>query len=195
VIAALDELTPRVDAVIVADQVENRNCGVITDAVRLHLAELAARYPKTVFLADSRAQIGLFRNCFVKPNRSELLTALGIPADRPQARADLIALARRLGAQTERPVFATCGEEGIVYVAGDEVHEIPGVAVSGPIDIVGAGDSTTAGIVAALCAGAAPAEAGRLGCLVASITIQQLGVTGTASPAQVRQRFREAGGC
>jgi len=43
-----------------------------------------------------------------------------------------------------------------------------------------------------LCAGASPAAAARVGCLVASITIQQLGVTGTASPAQVLQRFRES---
>ena len=32
------------------------------------------------------------------------------------------------------------------------------------------------------------------GNLVASITIQQLGTTGTASPAQVRQRWREVCG-
>ena len=35
------------------------------------------------------------------------------------------------------------------------------------------------------------AEAAAFGCLIASITIQQLGVTGTASPEQVRQRWRE----
>jgi sugar/nucleoside kinase (ribokinase family) len=63
--------------------------------------------------------------------------------------------------------------------------------VTGPIDIVGAGDSTTAGIVSALCAGATPADAAHIGCLVASITIQQIGVTGTASPEQVLIRFHE----
>jgi sugar/nucleoside kinase (ribokinase family) len=68
------------------------------------------------------------------------------------------------------------------------------VPVTGPIDIVGAGDSTTAGIVSALCAGATPAQAAQVGCLVASITIQQLGVTGTAHPAQVLERFREGHG-
>jgi sugar/nucleoside kinase (ribokinase family) len=156
------------------------------------LAELAVQYPDKIFFADSRTRIGLFRNCLVKPNRSELLQALGIPAERPHDRAAVISLARRLGERTSRPVYTTCGEEGIVYVDRDAVHEVPGIAVAGPIDIVGAGDSTTAGIVSALCAGAAPAEAGALGCLVASITIQQLGVTGTASPAQVRQRFRES---
>ena len=73
-----------------------------------------------------------------------------------------------------------------------EPQKVPGLKVSGPIDICGAGDSTTAGIVSALCAGASPAQAAHLGCLVASITIQQIGVTGTASPAQVLARFHES---
>jgi sugar/nucleoside kinase (ribokinase family) len=54
---------------------------------------------------------------------------------------------------------------------------------------VGAGDSTTAGIVSSLCAGASLEEAGLVGNLVASITIQQIGTTGTASPEQVLERF------
>lgn len=68
---------------------------------------------------------------------------------------------------------------------------VPTYRVAGEIDIVGAGDSTMAGIAAALCSGASLAEAGLAGCLTASITIQQIGVTGTATPAQLRQRFAE----
>jgi sugar/nucleoside kinase (ribokinase family) len=74
------------------------------------------------------------------------------------------------------------------------VTHVPGYAVAGPIDIVGAGDSTTAGIVCGLCAGATPVEAAALGNLVASITIQQIGTTGTASPEQVIARWREIDG-
>jgi len=59
------------------------------------------------------------------------------------------------------------------------------------VDIVGAGDSTTAGIVPALCAGASPDEAALFGNLAASITVQQIGVTGTANPDQMRERFSE----
>jgi len=39
-------------------------------------------------------------------------------------------------------------------------------------------------------AGASHEQAAAFGNLVASITIQQIGVTGTASPAQVRARWR-----
>jgi sugar/nucleoside kinase (ribokinase family) len=67
--------------------------------------------------------------------------------------------------------------------------EVPAYPVVGPIDTVGAGDSTNAGIVSALAAGADLEQAAAFGCLVASITIQQIGVTGTATPEQIRQRW------
>jgi sugar/nucleoside kinase (ribokinase family) len=46
-------------------------------------------------------------------------------------------------------------------------------------------------MVSALLAGATPVEAGAIGNLVASITVQQLGTTGTASRAQVVNRWHE----
>ncbi|HVW03086.1 MAG TPA: PfkB family carbohydrate kinase, partial [Planctomycetaceae bacterium] len=134
--------------------------------------------------------IGMFRNCAVKPNRHELSGALATSEDSLASIEQLTAGARDLCRRVGGPVFATCGPEGIVYVDAEHEARVPGVRVDGPIDIVGAGDSTTAGIVSALCCGATPAQAAQLGCLVASITIQQLGVTGTASPAQVREQFR-----
>ena len=58
-------------------------------------------------------------------------------------------------------------------------------------DIVGAGDSCSAGITCAMVSGATHEQAAAFGNLVASITIQQIGTTGTASPEQVRQRWGE----
>jgi rfaE bifunctional protein kinase chain/domain len=192
VIARLEALVSRVAAVIVADQVTERNQGVITEAVRSHLALLADRYPQVIFFADSRSHIGLFRNVLAKPNRSELASALGSGSlVETTPLSEVQQAAQSLARITGRAVYTTVGPEGILYVDRETACHIPGVPVTGPIDIVGAGDSTTAGIVAALCAGATPVQAARLGCLVASITIQQIGVTGTASPQQVRARFHE----
>jgi sugar/nucleoside kinase (ribokinase family) len=196
VIAQLAAIANTVNAVIIADQVTERNHGVVTDAVREHLAKLALQNPQCVFLADSRRHIGLFRNCLAKPNRSELLEAVAAAsAERSETpavpHADVRAAAGQLSQRTGRAVFATVGPDGILHVDGTTAQHIPGIPVTGPIDIVGAGDSTTAGIVSALCAGAAPSEAAHLGCLVASITVQQLGVTGTATPKQVVERLRE----
>jgi len=97
-------------------------------------------------------------------------------------------------ARTQRPVFCTRGEAGIlvgVPAPTFRTISVPAYPVTGPIDIVGAGDSTSAGIVCALATGAGLEEAAAFGNLVASITIQQIGTTGTASPEQVRQRWRE----
>ena len=67
-------------------------------------------------------------------------------------------------------------------------------SVSGPIDICGAGDSCSAGIASAMVSGLTHEQAAAFGNLVASITIQQIGVTGTATPEQVRARWREVSG-
>jgi sugar/nucleoside kinase (ribokinase family) len=48
-----------------------------------------------------------------------------------------------------------------------------------------------AGIVSALCCGASPAEAAAVGNLVASITVQQIGTTGTATRKQVLERNKD----
>jgi sugar/nucleoside kinase (ribokinase family) len=74
-------------------------------------------------------------------------------------------------------------------VEGAAVHKVPAFPVEGPIDIVGAGDATTAGIVCALASGATLVEAAYLGNLVASITIRKLGTTGTASPEEVLAHY------
>ena len=50
---------------------------------------------------------------------------------------------------------------------------MPAYPVTGPTDIVGAGDSTSAGIACAVMAGATYEQAAAFGNLVASITIQQ----------------------
>jgi sugar/nucleoside kinase (ribokinase family) len=62
--------------------------------------------------------------------------------------------------------------------------------VEGPVDIVGAGDSATSGIVTSLLSGADETEAAVVGNLVASITVQQIGTTGVASPSQILARWQ-----
>jgi rfaE bifunctional protein kinase chain/domain len=191
--ALIDHLrrwVPRVHGVIVADQVSEANCGVVTDRVRAEIGALASRHPDVVFAADSRARIGLFRHIIVKPNAREAILAA-----QPEwtGQADL-ELTKESGAklfrQNGKPVFVTVGDQGILLFSEAGFEHIPAVPVSGEIDIVGAGDSVMAGIVSALCSSAQPVEAAWLGNLVASVTIQQTGTTGTATPAQVREQFQ-----
>jgi rfaE bifunctional protein kinase chain/domain len=181
-------IASEVDAMIAQDQVQEGECGVITARVRETLARLAEAHPDTVWFGDSRTRIGEYRNLIVKPNREEACAAMH-PAsaahDVEGARECAAALARRVG----RPVYMTVGAEGMVLVTPERAQPIPTAKLTGELDIVGAGDSATAGIVSALCAGASLEEAGIVGNIVASVTVQQLGTTGTASQQQVREQF------
>jgi rfaE bifunctional protein kinase chain/domain len=186
IIEKLREIWPRLDALVVLDQVSETDCGVITARVRDCLAQLAMETPCRFVLADSRLRIGDFRNVCLKPNRQEAMAAVS----GEQALDDVAAeLSRRVG----RFVFCTDGVQGIVLATPEQgvKARIPAYPVNGPIDVVGAGDSTSAAIVCAMASGASAEEAAAFGNLVASITIQQIGTTGTATPAQVRQRLQE----
>jgi bifunctional ADP-heptose synthase (sugar kinase/adenylyltransferase) len=192
ILRQLDDAWPNLDALIVLDQVSEEDCGVVTRRVRDRLAELGEKEPAKFVLADSRERIGLFRSVCLKPNGKECWGALS----EQKYSYDALDVAGRLQAAANganRSVFCTNGQHGIwlqrplkeLWIG------VPAYPVVGPIDICGAGDSCSAGITSAMVSGATHEQAAAFGNLVASITIQQIGVTGTASPEQVRARWRE----
>ncbi len=190
VFASLERLLEqRIDAVIIADQVEEEECGVITSEIRQRLESVAEQWPNVVFWADSRRRIRRFRNVMIKPNQFE---AVGWENPPPEAAVELPRLAAALEAvraETHRAVVVTCGERGMM-VSDPQPTLVPAVKVEGPIDPTGAGDSATAGAVLALTAGATLPEAALVGNLVASITIEQLATTGTARRDQLPERLQ-----
>ena len=195
VIAHLHELVTQVDGIVVADQVQERNCGAITDRVRAELAELGAAHPEVTIAVDSRVRIGEYHSAILKPNAGEAIRAVHPDwAGGEPDRALVTHCGQALCQQTDRPVFVTVGADGVLVFDSSGAIHVEGVHVPPPIDIVGAGDSVMAGIVSSLCCGASPAEAAQVGNLVASITIQQIGTTGTATRDQVMERHREVAG-
>ena len=140
IIARLRQIVPRVQGVIVADQVQERNCGVITDRVRDEIASLARAYPTTLFAADSRERIGLFRDVIIKPNAREATRALYPDRETELDRAGVEACGAELYRRNGKPVFLTLGADGIVVFHADGPTHVPACPVHGPIDIVGAGD-------------------------------------------------------
>lgn len=191
-IEKMHTLLPEADGMLVVDQVPERNCGVVTDRMRQELKRLSEANPHKLISADSRQFLGAFDSVMLKANVSEAMRAVNLapienePLEQTAERCGQ-ALSRRSG----KPVVITLGSEGIYLVESAEKPGIylPSIKVSGPIDIVGAGDSVNASIGAALCSGATLREAGILGNLVASVVIQQIGVTGCATPDQVLAQF------
>ena len=161
----------------IRDRAETGAGGVVTPAVRVLVAELAAQYPGKVFLADSRARAEHFRGVTVKPNQQEAEEA----CRRLFGRIDYPALQRHTASAL---LLVTHGGEGVLVVDSAGERWVKTRPVPKPVDICGAGDSFTAGCALTLAAGGTPEEAARMGNLVASITIMKKG-TGTASPAEV----------
>ena len=190
--ALIDHVRQRLnqwDGLVLIDQVAEANCGVLTTRVRRAIAAALSPQPKLVVLADSRTRIGLFTHAILKPNQREASAALGghgslsLKTARNHARV--------LSNHTGRPVFLTLGNRGILVADGSTVEHVPAMDLTSPVDPVGTGDTCAAALSAALASGASLTEAAAVACLAASITAQQVGTTGTASPAQLCHRLHQ----
>jgi len=184
------QLVPEVDAVIIEDQMAKN--GIITDNVREKLVQLAGENPQKIFVADSRARVGLFRNMVLKPNRIEAVRAVS-PLRNPQE-VEIEELGR-IGADLQkiagRPVYITLSERGALLVTDSALHHLPGAPTKPPIDPVGAGDTFISAIAATLAGGANPLEAGIVANLAAGVVVKKLNITGTATPKEILGKFDE----
>ncbi len=188
--ARIEKVFHSSDGLIVLDQIVATEQGVVNVIVRSLLCDLADQHPEKLIFVDSRANLHRFQRGTLKGNLSEIAGRVA-PDENPIAAAN--SAAASLARKTGRPSFCTLGDRGILVARpGQEPTLVAGVRIEGPIDSVGAGDAATSGIVASLLAGADELEAATVGNLVASITVQQLGTTGTATPEQVRGRWGEA---
>ena len=178
----LEGLEGWVDAIILMDQVDLPETGVVTRRV----AEAARAILRNglVSLADSRRGLHEYPPLGYKMNAAELARMAEVAES-----ADLGTIQARaadLAGKTRQPVFVTLAERGIVGAWPDRIPEhVPSIPVRGPIDVVGAGDSVTANLAAALAAGAEVREAMEIAMAAASIVVHQLGTTGTASVEEV----------
>jgi len=187
VIDAVVRCLPDLDGLLIADQLDLN--GIITPRVREKLNSLAADEPDKVFVADSRQNIGLFRNMALKPNWVEATTAVHPGQDpRGVSREELARSGELLSRQAGRPVFITLGEDGVLVCDGQEIRQLLAAPVRPPLDPVGAGDTFSAALGIALAAGATAVEAGMLANLAAAVTVEKLDQTGTASPQEILAR-------
>jgi rfaE bifunctional protein kinase chain/domain len=182
---SLESVMGAVDAVIVMDQVEEEDCGVVTYGMARKLTELAREHPQVVFWADSRRRTGCLSGVITKANQYEAVSA-AFPEHIGALDDDIVVRAGwELSSRAGKPVFLTRGEQGMLVFDGESCHAVRGVRVSGDIDPTGAGDSATAAAVLTLVSGGTVAEAALVANLVASITVRKIGTTGTAKPSEM----------
>ena len=173
---AVRSLAYEVDAIIVLDQVDTPETGVVTQLLLDALAEVA---DNSLIIGDSRRGLKDWPSIIYKMNAAELAQLTDQTSEPEQA-------ARTLAAQTGRPVFLSLSEHGIVGAQPDGRSESrPALPVYGEIDIVGAGDAVMANITTALAAQADLGEALELANAAASVVVHKLGATGTASISEI----------
>jgi rfaE bifunctional protein kinase chain/domain len=191
-IRSLEKLSGRLDALILLDQVDVAQTGVVTSRFLAAVGDIAARRSKFLILADSRRGLGGFPAVTLKMNRSELgaLTGQSVPSHVEAIQSLAVGLAREKG----RTVFVTLAEAGMIGATpnGQAAH-VPAFPVRGPIDIVGAGDAVTANLTASMAGGANMREALWVASAASSIVIHQLGTTGTADVAGIGQELSRLG--
>jgi len=178
----LESLLPGVGAVVVADQSTIDGCGIVSAEARERLASLSQQFPDVVFLADSRAHIRDFPSMYRKPNLGEAARACGEdPPNLEHVEVYGLELA------DIKPLFITAGKNGMYVCYADATVPVPTAPAAPPIDVTGAGDAAAAALAACLAAGTTAPEAAEVGNLAAGVTIKKLGMTGTASRAEIRQ--------
>jgi rfaE bifunctional protein kinase chain/domain len=175
--ARLERTAPSYDVIIVSDQAETSQGGVVTPAMREAIIATAAKNPHIVVWVDSRCRAEHFRGVIVKPNQQEAEAA----STRALGRIDFPALRRHMNAPL---LIVTHGGDGAEIISDAGVQWVQSRRVACPVDICGAGDSFSAGAAMALKVCGDPLAAAAFGNLVASITIMKKG-TGTATPEEV----------
>ncbi|MDZ7639093.1 MAG: PfkB family carbohydrate kinase [Bryobacterales bacterium] len=177
VIAQLRRAAAEADAILVSDQAETHEGGVVTAGVREALSAIARTGAHRTVWVDSRMRAEHFRDVIVKTNEQESWMA----CDRLGIARDPSLLLRH----TKAAMFiVTHGGDGVDVFRSEGAQFVSTDRVEEPVDICGAGDSFSAGAAMALAATGDPVLAARFGNLVASITIMKKG-TGTASPDEI----------
>lgn len=149
------------------------------------LNALIAQYPKVYVLADMRTfGLGL-RGVTLKVNTAELARMLALEDYENWTTDDCISHGKRLAGMTEGPILITRAELGMLHIDGQTVHQCPALALSGPIDPVGAGDTIVAACSACMGGGTTIPIALKLANLAAAVTVQKFQQTGTASPEEI----------
>ncbi|MBR3767325.1 MAG: sugar kinase [Clostridia bacterium] len=181
VIENLHELAKKVNVLCVADQFKY---GIVTDKVREEITALAKK--GLTVICDSRYNIGKYTDCILKPNEVECWRAVYsddgfINASEEQ----FLEAAKALAVKNTAKVFCTLGDKGSFVTDGKEGIRVGAKALTGELDICGAGDTSLSAFSLAVCAGAPLEKAAALAGLASAVTVKKIGMTGTANSEEI----------
>ena len=181
----LDRAVDGADVLIVCDQLTD---GCMTVRVIERIEAIGREMP---VIADSRDRVGLFRGATIKPNEVEACRAVWVPESEAEDIGAMRRVAALLEQKTERAVLVTLGSRGALWCEDGLCTHSPAYPAKPPIDFVGAGDSFLAGFAAAFGLDLSMEEKLGFANLVPAVTIRKIGMTGTASPDELRAILSE----
>lgn len=184
VLSRFESALKNMNAVIVNQQLIS---GISTRWFRKRIIRIIKKYPKTVFIVDSRAYSDEFDGAMRKINLSEAANVLGFNLKEPVDDDSIRKVSDELHDRWKQTVFITMGENGIAVKNEEHLELIRGINTSGAVDTVGAGDAIVAGIAACLGSGMKHHDAARFGNFCAAVTITQRFTAGSPFPDQVRK--------
>lgn len=181
VIQYLRELAKKVNVLCVADQFRY---GIVTDKVREEIISLAKN--GLTVICDSRYNIGKYTSCILKPNEVECWRAVyGNDGFINAGENEFLKAADSLAIRNNARVFCTLGDKGSYVTDGNNGERIGAKALSGELDICGAGDTSLSAFSLAVTAGAPLNKAAALAGLASAVTVKKIGMTGTASAEEI----------
>ncbi|WP_138480818.1 PfkB family carbohydrate kinase [Dyadobacter bucti] len=184
ILASLENALQDYDALIFNQQV----IGSINNASFIAQANaLFAKYKDKIVMLDSRHFNGQFENTYLKVNDREIAALAGEQVVEGESIpvAKVKEFGRAIFEKSGKPVFATCGERGIIAFDQQGFHEVLGLQLKNKLDTVGAGDTALSALTLCLAAGITPAEAAEFANAAAAVTVQKLYTTGTASGEEI----------
>jgi len=185
IIESFRKLSDYVNAMILMDQVDVPETGVITAKLLEVVRCFSESNANRLVIADSRRSLQGYPPVCFKMNASELQAFTG--AGRKLSLNELKQTAAGLAQSHGRSVFVTLAEQGILGASrSGQIEHVPAFPIRGEIDVVGAGDSVTANLTAALSSEGTMRESLEIAMAAASIVVHQLGTTGTASVEEIR---------
>lgn len=185
VLENLEAMAKEIDVLCVSDQF---SFGIVTDRVREKIISLAKGGLSVV--VDSRYRIADYTDCILKPNEVECWRAVyGNEGYLTAKKEDFEKAAAALAVQNRAKVLCTLGAQGSVFTDGINLQRIPAVKIDGPVDICGAGDTFLSAFSSCLAGGAEPADAAFAASFAAAVTVQKIGMTGTANRDEIINQF------
>lgn len=181
VLSNLEAMAKEIDVLCVSDQFLY---GIVTERVREKIIALAKNGLPVV--VDSRYNIAKYTDCILKPNEVECWRAVyGNEGYQTADKADFEEAAKSLAKKNRAKVLCTLGAQGSLFTDGETLDCIPAVHLDCPVDICGAGDTFLSAFSSCLAGGAKPADAAFVAAHASAVTVQKIGITGTATREEI----------